>query len=77
MTRDNAYLFDILESAKLALEHIGDIKRDEFEKDILLQDAVVRRLEIIGEATRRISIETELSTSSLERHAWNAKCCHS
>lgn len=59
MTRDNAYLYDILESAKLALEHMGNAPRDEFEKDILLQDAVVRRLEIIGEATRRISTETK------------------
>ena len=49
MTRDDAYLFDILESARLALEHLGDVQRDEFEKDIMLQDAVVRRLEIIGE----------------------------
>jgi uncharacterized protein with HEPN domain len=59
MTKDNAYLYDILESAKLALEHMGNVPRDEFEKDILLQDAVVRRLEIIGEATRRISTETK------------------
>lgn len=59
MMRDDAYLFDILESAKLALEHLGDVQRGEFEKDILLQDAVVRRLEIIGEATRRISKETK------------------
>ena len=59
MTRDNAYLYDILESARLALEHIGNVPQDEFEKDILLQDAVVRRLEIIGEATRRTSIETK------------------
>jgi uncharacterized protein with HEPN domain len=59
MMRDDAYLFDILESAKLALEHLGDVQRDEFEKNILLQDAVIRRLEIIGEATRRISTETK------------------
>jgi uncharacterized protein with HEPN domain len=34
------------------------VDRDRFDSDGLLQDAVVRRLEIIGEAAGRVSPET-------------------
>jgi len=59
MSRDDAYLYDILESARAALEYVGKKSRDEFAKDPILQDAVVRRLEIIGEAAGRVSTATQ------------------
>jgi uncharacterized protein with HEPN domain len=55
MSRDDAYLFDILESARTALEYVRGKTKDEFLKDVLLQDAIVRRLEIIGEPAGRVS----------------------
>ena len=55
MLRDDAYLFDILESSRAALEYMNGKTWEEFSKDPLLQDAVVRRLEIIGEASGRVS----------------------
>ncbi len=55
MSRDRGYLLDILESAKIILSHLGDKSQTEFTDDIKCQDAVIRRLEIIGEAARRIS----------------------
>jgi uncharacterized protein with HEPN domain len=58
MSRDDTYLVDILESAKLALAHVGDKTWDEFQEDIQCQDAVLRRIEIIGEAARHISPQT-------------------
>lgn len=59
MSRDDAYLFDILESARTALEYMNGKTWEDFSKDSLLQDAVVRRLEIIGEASGRVSTETQ------------------
>lgn len=58
MSRDDTYLVDILESAKIALDYVFDKDWDEFYKDVQCQDAVVRRIEIIGEAARRVSQET-------------------
>jgi uncharacterized protein with HEPN domain len=58
MLRDNIYLIDILESARVALSYLGAKSWDEFFADIQCQDAVVRRIEIIGEAARRVSSET-------------------
>jgi uncharacterized protein with HEPN domain len=57
MARDNALLTDILESARIILQHIAGLKRDDFLTDLRAQDAVVRRFEIIGEAARHLSPE--------------------
>ena len=59
MSRDPEYLIDILMSARLALEYANGKTRDDFEADIQCQDAIIRRLEIIGEAARRLSAETQ------------------
>jgi uncharacterized protein with HEPN domain len=65
MSRDDAYLYDILESARAALEYMYGKTWDEFSTDPMLQDAVVRRLEIVGEASGRVSNETQKKYSHL------------
>ncbi len=58
MSRDDTYLVDILESAKIALDYVSGKSWDDFYGDMQCQDAVIRRVEIIGEAARRVSQET-------------------
>lgn len=58
MSRDDTYLVDILESAKIALDYVFGKSWDDFHEDMQMQDAVVRRFEIIGEAARRVSQKT-------------------
>jgi len=58
MQRDKGHLFDILEAARLAQSYLKDKTLETFLKDTQCQDAVIRRLEIIGEASRRLSDET-------------------
>jgi len=58
MQRDREFLLDILEAAKLVVSYVGEKSKENFLKDIQCQDAVVRRFEIIGEASRRISDDT-------------------
>lgn len=58
MSRDDTYLVDILESAKIALDYVFGKTWEQFYADMQCQDAVVRRIEIIGEASRRISQQT-------------------
>jgi uncharacterized protein with HEPN domain len=59
MSRDDAYLYDILESARVALSYAKGMTWDQFSKDLLAQDAVIRRLEVIGEAASRVSPTTQ------------------
>src|SRR5262245_5104315 len=57
MSRDPAYLIDILLEARRIQKFTLGIDQAEFERDDLRQYAVVRCIEIIGEATRRLSQE--------------------
>jgi len=52
---DKSYLLDILEAARLIQTFISDMSSLEFESDLLRQSAVIRQLEIVGEATKRLS----------------------
>ncbi len=57
--QDKTYLLDMFESAKTALDYASGLDWETFIKDIRSQDAIVRRLEIIGEAANRISEATK------------------
>lgn len=55
--RDLAYVWDILEAARLIQGFIDDMDRRAFERDTRTRFAVIAQLEIIGEATKRLSAE--------------------
>lgn len=48
------YLCDIVDSAEKILEYLDGMEKDRFELDTQRQDAVIRRFEIIGEASRSL-----------------------
>ncbi len=49
-------IVDILGSARLVQTYLEGITRDTFMRNVQLQDSVIRRLEIIGEAAARVSV---------------------
>lgn len=53
--RDIAHLIDILAAARLVQEFIKGIDQQKFNDDVMLQSAVIRQIEIMGEATKRLS----------------------
>ena len=57
MSRDPAHLLDILQAARRIREGLGGVAKDAFLKDWMRHSAVVRQIEIIGEATKRLSEE--------------------
>ena len=55
MTRDrNVHLQDILDSIDAIADYTDGLSRADFLADSKTQDAVLRRIEIIGEATGRL-----------------------
>jgi len=52
---DKVYLLDILESIESILTYTANKTEADFLNDLMLQDAVIRRFEIIGEASSKIS----------------------
>lgn len=56
MNRDRLYLLNILESITRIQEYTRD-GHDAFVTNRMIQDAVIRNFEIMGEATKRLSQE--------------------
>lgn len=55
MSRDFDSLTDILDAARRISVYVSDMDEIGFHSEFKTQDAVVRCLEIIGEATKRLS----------------------
>ena len=61
MKRDiNVYINDILESIERILEYTDNISLKDFTQNQLIQDAVCRRIEIIGESVKNIPAEVRV-----------------
>jgi uncharacterized protein with HEPN domain len=67
MDRDLQYRQDILEAIEKIQNTVKNISYSEFVKNIDAFDACVRRLEIIGEAVKRLSPEL---TASMPQVPW-------
>lgn len=55
MNRDAIHLADIVVSAQKIRAYVSGVSRQAYLRDTQLQDSVIRRLEIIGEAAGRVS----------------------
>ena len=63
--RDNLFLDHILEAIVL-IEHYTSSGRDAFFNDDMIQSAVIRQLEIVGEAVRNLSDELKLRETAVQ-----------
>jgi uncharacterized protein with HEPN domain len=55
--KPDVYLQDILESIEHIQKFLDGVSEDEFYENVEKQDAVLRRLEIIGEAVKHLPEE--------------------
>lgn len=66
------YLNHILEAATRIAEYIGPVPtREEFEKNPLVQDAVIRNLEIVGEAATNIQRHSPKLVKAYPQLPWS------
>ena len=54
---DYIYLKHILDAISRIEEYTYEIKYEDFMKNYLIQDGIIRQIQIIGEATKRLSEE--------------------
>ncbi len=67
MSRDvRLYLEDIVESGTRIQRYLGELTPDAFARDQKTFDAVVRNLEIIGEAAKRVPAEVRAKHPQVE-----------
>lgn len=57
MWRDDAYVLDMLLAARKVLEFAEGVQWDQFKRDEVVQNAVMRQIQIMGEAARCVSAE--------------------
>jgi uncharacterized protein with HEPN domain len=57
MRRDEIVLLDISKAARLVLEFIGGMEKEDFLSDIKTQSSVLYQLMVMGEAVKRLSME--------------------
>lgn len=55
MEKDNLYIKHILDAIAVIEKYLKDVNFESFMKNKLIQDGVIRELEIIGEAVKRLS----------------------
>lgn len=63
---DLVYIVHIQRSINQILEYTNELKEEEFLSNQLIEDAVVRNFEIIGEATKQISKEFRAKHTGIE-----------
>lgn len=59
---DLTYLGDVLDAIKRIEGYLRGVDKDDFQKNLMMQDAVMHQIEIIGEASNNVSEEFQ------ERH---------
>ncbi len=64
--RDKKYIRHILDAISDVAEFLNGVSETDFKSSGLVQSAVMRKIEIIGEASKRISLETKLAYSDIE-----------
>jgi uncharacterized protein with HEPN domain len=69
MRDDDALLLDMLLSSQKALRFVEDVDYAAFSQAEILQSAVIRELQVIGEAARLVSEETQVDHPDIE---WRA-----
>jgi uncharacterized protein with HEPN domain len=65
MERDLQSLLDMLQSTQIVIDYTTGRSRSDLATDIQLQDATIRRLLIIGEASKRVSESTKQTLTTI------------
>ena len=70
--RDRGRLEHILQAIDKVFEFTKDVKREDFKKDSILYFAIVKNIEIIGEASYMLSLDfKDAHPDTLESHSSN------
>jgi len=66
MRRPEVYLNDILRSINKVQNYSGDMSFEEFKEKEMVQDAILRNLEIIGEAVKNVPADIREDYPAIE-----------
>ena len=58
---DRLYLYDIIECCDRVADYINGVSENDYQVNPMLQDALVRNIEVVGEAVKNLSQELKES----------------
>ena len=62
---DIVYLRHILDAIDRIEEYLDNVDHEVFSKKLLIQDGVIRQIEIIGEAAKKVSLDLRVQYSHI------------
>ncbi len=65
MNKDQIYLYNIIESIKIIENYVSRISEKKFRESKLIQDAVSKRLEEIGENAKKVSKKIKIENKKI------------
>lgn len=65
MKNQIVFLRHIIDSISRIESYVKDVSESDFLNNFMIQDAVIRNLEIIGEATKKLSVELRKSNPTI------------
>ena len=65
---DRLYLYDIIECCDRVADYINGVREEDYQVNPMLQDALVRNIEVVGEAVKNLSQEI---TNAHPNIAWS------
>jgi uncharacterized protein with HEPN domain len=65
MWRDLAWVLDMLQASRKALDYARGLSEEQFGASSLHQDAILRQLTIVGEAAKRVTVEFRVNHHSI------------
>ena len=54
---DRLYLYDIIECCDHVVDYVNGVREEDYHLNPMLQDALVRNIEVVGEAVKNLSQE--------------------
>lgn len=65
---DRLYLYDIIECCDRVASYINGVREEDYHSNPMLQDALVRNIEVVGEAVKNLSQELK---DAFPKIAWS------
>lgn len=63
---DSVYIRHILDAISRIERYVSGVEEKEFQNNEMMQDAIIRQIEIIGEASKKLSSDTKDAYKDIE-----------
>ena len=63
---DSLSVYDIIESMEMIIYYLENCSLDDLQNDVMRQDAIIRRFQVIGEAASKVSEASKIQFQTID-----------